>query len=1489
MSQDGQQEIQNSTESDALTTLAAATSPAFTVSAATFANLKAIAKISGPPGFLKWDREVKQILRWSRLWKYAATSYPSNDEGNELCCVALRLTVEGGLFHDIENLEVAKDAYDLIVKVCKPKGSSALIATYSRFETLKAADCASVNEYGTKFRDIINELAIYPSNPKMDQNWLIYKYLRGLEDTENTRLFIERWTSEKEPFDNEDKTGPKHPLSDAIHAYEAQCSNPLIVTSEKGAAHLATGLAIRVGGSFQKAAQPGATSSNSRIITQSAKWCNGCEKPYHTDAECHVQHPHLKAAAEKKKAENKKRHEKKEKQRLEKKQAEAKANKKDEGEESWGATGAIATHPAFANVAFSKPVNPDTAIATHSAFVGVSSKSGKPDSESTVQIGASVIPTKTLNFLVAWLLDTGASFHMTHDRSLLSDFVATPDTPVGGIGGELTSPGYGTARLLCHTSNGGRAMRIHKVLYVPGCQFNLISFSQLQASGCPLSVIPDGFSIGSNGIHAVMQQGLYVLQLQKPVACVTIDPDALQMWHERLGHVSKATTIAMTQKAGIDLSKPPPNDPCIPCGRAAGKTEPHKTPIEPGRWAGDLIHGDLMGPFPIGYNKARWIVCWLDDKTQMSYVATLYSKEASGVMETFKTFLGIIEHGLNRCTRIRIDNGLEFMDGKFAAFRNERGIRTQPSTAGNPQMNGCAERLNQNLMRKASTFQKDSGLELKWWPELLTAANHIRNALTSTSVTNPKGQHISPFEASTGHPYPIKHFRRIGQAGEYLVLKPNTGWKKWEDRRQPGILVGYEGDCIYRMIDKNGSIRRSSNVEWRGNKRPREPTSAPIGSDSPPASTASTPTPTQAERSEIDAFLDELATQIDDDENRQIATPRVSHAPKSATPTSSSHTPATSHAGSPGPASPSNAEGSTNSTISGINTPTSESNASSQTLQHDVLDQHPYLRSRRDSSIDPLALLAKCSSPEPYDPKSYKEAMADPQHKKDWMLAMDDEMQSLKDNNTWKLVTAVPQGRKVLTGKWVYKTKRGVNGQVVKYKARWCVRGFEQVEGLDYHETFSAVVKPMSYKAIFAIAAANDWDIEQMDVKTAFLYGEIDEEVYVEVPHGYTDGRKVYCRLRKALYGLKQSPRIWSNTLASYLKEHDFLPLDADQSVFSNGKVIIAIYVDDLLIAGPDKKFIRQAKEALHKRFQMTDIGPLAYYLGMGVTRDRQQRTLHLSQKAYLEKVIRDHGMWESNAMSTPMDSNTRLTASDAEYTCPPDEKLRYQSAVGSLMYAMLGTRPDIAYAVSAVSRYASNPNSSHWTAVKRIFRYLRHSLDLRLTFSGPLQPLVGYTDADWAGDKDTRRSTSGYIFNLGSAAISWSSKRQATVALSTCEAEYMGQTQAAKEAIWLSGLLDELKSPGMTNALPAVGAPAYCLAVTIFCDNQGAQALARNPTSHARSKHIDIQQHFVRDKVQDGTLDLQHVSSNDQIADGLTKPLPKDKFLKFRRDIGLI
>ena len=287
-----------------------------------------------------------------------------------------------------------------------------------------------------------------------------------------------------------------------------------------------------------------------------------------------------------------------------------------------------------------------------------------------------------------------------------------------------------------------------------------------------------------------------------------------------------------------------------------------------------------------------------------------------------------------------------------------------------------------------------------------------------------------------------------------------------------------------------------------------------------------------------------------------------------------------------------------------------------------------------------------------------------------------------------------------------------------------------------------------------------------------------------------------------------------------------------------------------------------------------------------------------MGQRAYLETILRDHKMTDCKAAPTPIETQ-HIEVSPPNYEPTTEFRLQYQSAVGSLMYAILGTRPDLAYAVSVVSRYASRPNNSHWQAVKRIFRYIKGTLDLELIFKGPLESLAGYTDADWAEDLDTRRSTSGFLFNLGSGAISWSSKRQLTVALSSCETEYMSQTQAIKEAVRLKSLLDQLNpedsidSPprhnSQTTPLPLTDTSAYALKATIiYCDNQGAVALAKNPKSHARSKHIDIQWHYQRKKVADSSVTLKYVPTSEQIADGLTKPLIKEKFPIFQKALGL-
>jgi hypothetical protein len=313
--------------------------------------------------------------------------------------------------------------------------------------------------------------------------------------------------------------------------------------------------------------------------------------------------------------------------------------------------------------------------------------------------------------------------------------------------------------------------------------------------------------------------------------------------------------------------------------------------------------------------------------------------------------------------------------------------------------------------------------------------------------------------------------------------------------------------------------------------------------------------------------------------------------------------------------------------------------------------------------------------------------------------------------------------------------------------------------------------------------------------------------------------------------------------------------------------VYLLLYVDDMLIASSNLKEVRRLKEQLSSAFEMKDLGAAKRILGMEITRDRSKRKLFLSQKSFAEKVLRRFGMEKAKVVSTPLAAHFKLSAalspkSDAEKKYM--EKVPYSSAVGSLMYLMVCTRPDIAQAVSVVSRYLSCPGKGHWEAVKWIFRYLRGTIDARLEF-GNGKALTGYVDADFAGDLDKRRSLTGYVFTLGDCAISWKSTLQATVALSSTEAEYMAITEAIKEAIWLKAFVGEMSS--------------FEGPITVFCDNQSAIHLTKDRMYHEKTKHIDIRYHFVRDVISEGKVAVKKIGTESNPADMLTKPLPIAKF----------
>lgn len=528
------------------------------------------------------------------------------------------------------------------------------------------------------------------------------------------------------------------------------------------------------------------------------------------------------------------------------------------------------------------------------------------------------------------------------------------------------------------------------------------------------------------------------------------------------------------------------------------------------------------------------------------------------------------------------------------------------------------------------------------------------------------------------------------------------------------------------------------------------------------------------------------------------------------------------------------------------------------------------------SGLSPSALATEVLSMD--DPQSYSEAM-DSADAEQWKAACEDELESLRKAGVYELVPRSEADGRVVTSKWVLKKKHHADGSLDRYKGRVVARGFTQVEGIDYSETFAPVAKFQSIRAILALAAAHNLELHQMDVKTAFLHGELDETVYMEPPQGANPPSGMVWKLKRSLYGLKQAPRAWNKKLHVTLLELDFRRTLSDHSIYVKdspelGLIIVGVYVDDLTIAAEQLSTLTTFKKEMSARYEMKDLGELNYILGLQVTRDRAKRSLRLSQRHYVDTILNKLDMSDCKTARTPLPARTVLKVrADGE---EPADRARYLTSLGQLMYLMLGTRPDIAFAVGLLSRFASDPSAAHWTCMVHVYRYLKGTRDLAIEYNCPNEGLLGYSDSDFASsDLSRRRCTSGFLFTLAGGSISWCSKRQPSVSIATGEAEYVAMSQAAREILWLRSLLLEL---GFAQEGSTI----------LLGDNRAALVLAENPVAHTRSKQIDIRFHYLRELVERGVVKVQYTESAAQAADGLTKALTPTENARLLEVAGL-
>jgi hypothetical protein len=495
------------------------------------------------------------------------------------------------------------------------------------------------------------------------------------------------------------------------------------------------------------------------------------------------------------------------------------------------------------------------------------------------------------------------------------------------------------------------------------------------------------------------------------------------------------------------------------------------------------------------------------------------------------------------------------------------------------------------------------------------------------------------------------------------------------------------------------------------------------------------------------------------------------------------------------------------------------------------------------------------------EPKTYDEAS-----KFDcWNQAMKVELEALEKTGTWILVD-LPPNVKPIGCRWVYKIKYHADGTIERYKARLVAKGYNQIEGLDYFDTYSPVAKLTTVRTVIALASINHWIIHQLDVNNAFLHGELQEDVYMLVPPGVTYSKpNQVCKLVKSLYGIKQASRRWYERLINFLQQHKYTQATSDHSLFTKVTestfTVLLVYVDDVIIAGNSMSEIQDIKDALHNTFKIKDLGLLKYFLGIEVAHSKQG--ISLCQRKYCLDLLDDSGMMCSKPASTPSDPSNKLHQDTSE---PYPDIPSYRRLVGRLLY-LNATRPDITFSTQQLSQFLSKPTMAHFKAATRVLRYLKTCPGRGIVMPrDSVIHLQGFSDADWAGCIKTRRSIYGQCFLLGKSLISWRTKKQLTVSRSSSEAEYRALASATCELQWLLYLLKDLH-------VQSVKLPV------LYCDNQSALHIAANPVFHERTKHLEIDCHVVRERLNSGMMKLLLVSIKDRLADFFTKPLLPQPF----------
>ncbi|WVZ58560.1 hypothetical protein U9M48_008821 [Paspalum notatum var. saurae] len=1030
-----------------------------------------------------------------------------------------------------------------------------------------------------------------------------------------------------------------------------------------------------------------------------------------------------------------------------------------------------------------------------------------------------------------WIMDSGCSRHMTRHRKWFSSLnpVNTKEYITFGDNGQGKVMGVGSVSLSAKLS-------LREVTFVRNLGFNLVSVSQLLDEGfevrfkkgaCRILDAEETLVCSFLPFGQVFRVDL--TSVSGPTRCLVASPSAdIWKWHRRLGHLSFDLLVRLSSMGlirGLPKLRAEKDLVCHPCrhGKMVAASHIPMSQVMTS-YPGELLHMDTVGPARVVSVSRKWYVpVVVDDFSRFSWVFFMeFKDEAFGFVRDL--VLRLRNESYKAMRAIRSDNGGEFRNSRFENFCRDIGLEHQFSSPYTPPQNGVVERKNRTLVEMARTMLDEHRTPRRFWAEAVNTACYIANRIFLQAFLGK-----TSYELRFGRQPSVKHLRAFGC--RCFVLKKAGHLDKFESRCLDGIFLGY------------ASSSRAFPVWILEAKHVVETCEVSFDETMPCTTPAFELSGDDEEGAPI--FEDEEGAINDGD--AEATAPAAAPAPLRARmmkedpcPRLPPHSPIAS-----------SAEGRTRRGRGGgdlQDCTISTGPAGSPSTQDDW---------RYSPACHTLfAFFSYSAYVASFEPRDVSHALSDP----NWVNAMHEELRNFERNHVWDLFKPPLNCRPIGT-KWVFKNKQGEDGMVVRNKARL-------KEGIDYEETFAPVARLEAIRILLAFAASKGFKLQQMDVKSAFLNGFIEEEVYVRLLLGFESARfsdRAY-KLRKSLYGLKQAPRAWYARLKSFLLKSGFMMGSVDKTLFllSRGgdTLIVQIYVDDIIFGGSSHALVSSFAEQMSREFEMSLMGELQFFLGLQIKQGLEGIFVH--QAKYTRDILKKFNMGDSKPMTTPMSTNTAL---DADEDGEAVDQKEFRGMISSLLY-LTATRPDI--------QFAASPRTSHRQAVKCIFRYLKFTTELGLWYSSDSSlSLRGFSDADHAGCRIDRKSTSGTCQLLGTSLVSWSSRKQASEALSTTEAEYVAAASCCSQLLWMKATLSDF---GLRFGR-----------IPLLVDSTSAISVAKNPVLHSRTKHIDVRFHFLRDHYEKGDIDLIHVVSANQLADIFTKPLEFDAFTRLRGELGVL